>query len=38
MTSVAIQEKKISKQTLSLAKSTAQGYEDARELAVSNQR
>lgn len=38
MTSVAIQEKKISKQTLGVAKSTALSYEDARELAVSNQR
>lgn len=38
MTSVAISEKKISKQTLGVAKSTAQGFEDARELAVSAQR
>jgi hypothetical protein len=38
MTSVAIREKKISKQTLGVAKSTAQGYEDARAIAVRNHR
>ena len=38
MTSVAIREKKISKQTLGVAKSTAQCYEDARAIAVRNHR
>jgi hypothetical protein len=38
MTAVAIHEKKISKQNLGVAKSAAQGFEDAREMAVSNQR
>jgi len=38
MTAVALQEKKISKQNLGVAKSAAQGYEDARESAASNQR
>ena len=37
MTATAIQEKRISKQTLGVAKSVAQGYEDARESAIRNQ-
>ena len=38
MIAEAIQEKKISKRTLGVAKAAAQGFEDARELAVRNQR
>jgi hypothetical protein len=37
MTAVAIQEKKTSKQTLGVAKSVAQSYEEAREMSIRNQ-
>ena len=37
MTAVAIQDKKVSKQTIKLAESVTQSYDEAREMSIRNQ-